>query len=264
MYSHGAGPTLMGRVHASRKATGIAGRVAARRLPTRLAAPCRRSRPKAPQQARQLQSSWRTRRSSSSGAACTSRSRACSARRPRTSSWAPACLCALPPRPKVSPSSCVCPLAVLALSGAGRSWLCACLHHHPSQRVGPQQAGTQTSIRVLFHVPPGQEPEEEDDDDAVTACDVPGGFARGGMTYRPGDYVYLAPDTFDALEDADGPQPEVHACPTCVRCFATRVAPERQTRPGDVAAWSGGLLLLRSCCRACPSPGRCRGRLCLL
>ncbi len=42
----------------------------------------------------------------------------------------------------------------------------------------------------------------------MTACDAPGGFARGGVTYTPGDCVYVAPDTFDALEDADEPQPE--------------------------------------------------------
>ncbi len=54
---------------------------------------------------------------------------------------------------------------------------------------------------------PKQEPEE-DDEDTVTACDAPGGFARGGVTYTPGDCVYVAPDTFDALEDADEPQPE--------------------------------------------------------
>lgn len=54
-----------------------------------------------------------------------------------------------------------------------------------------------------------QEPDEDGDDDTVTASGEPGGFIRGGVTYSPGDCVYVTPNTFDSLEDEDAPKVEV-------------------------------------------------------
>lgn len=66
----------------------------------------------------------------------------------------------------------------------------------------------QSSARCL------QEPDQDGDDDAVTAADEPGGFVRGGVTYRPGDCVYVTPDTFECLEDDEEPKAEVRRFPS--------------------------------------------------
>ena len=63
-----------------------------------------------------------------------------------------------------------------------------------------------SSIRMLL----AQEPDEGGDaDTAITASAEPGGFMRDGVTYAPGDCVYVTPGTFDCLEDEDEPKVEV-------------------------------------------------------
>ena len=55
-----------------------------------------------------------------------------------------------------------------------------------------------------------QEPEE-DVEDAEAAVTADGKVAKGGVTYGPGDCIFVHPHTFDALEDDAADAPEVPA-----------------------------------------------------
>lgn len=61
-----------------------------------------------------------------------------------------------------------------------------------------------------------QEPETEDGEAALTAD---GRVAKNGVTYGPGDCIFVHPDTFDALEDESEVKPEVSRSLSLPRVF---------------------------------------------
>lgn len=55
-----------------------------------------------------------------------------------------------------------------------------------------------------------QEPDE-DEEEAEATLATDGKVAKGGVTYGPGDCIFVHPQTFDALEDDAADAPEVPA-----------------------------------------------------